>query len=97
MSLLSFFIFGIIPVIPYIIGLFKILGAIIGKESDRYMFISAVILTGVALFILGLVKSKYSIRSWLYCGLESLFLGFVVAIISYYFAVLIEPLSVWNL
>jgi VIT1/CCC1 family predicted Fe2+/Mn2+ transporter len=50
-------------------------------------------MTLITLFALGVIKSKFSTHSWWYSGIETCFLGAIVAAISYGIAVLIEPLA----
>jgi len=78
--------------IPYLIGFHYKIGVIFSLEDKNNVFyFSCLSLTIVTLFLLGVVKSKFSIRSWWYSGTETCILGAFVAFIGYLIAILIEP------
>lgn len=71
MTFVSFLIFGMIPLLPFISG------------QEASFFISA-IATGIAFFAIGAFKSKWTQRSPLMSGLETLVIGGSAAAIAYY-------------
>jgi len=67
----SFVVAGSIPLLPYVF---------LGTQAP---FGIAIVSTGVALFIVGALRSLFSRRSWLWCGLEMLVIGGSAAVIAY--------------
>mmetsp|Transcript_9580 Transcript_9580/g.1518 ORF Transcript_9580/g.1518 Transcript_9580/m.1518 type:complete len:125 (-) Transcript_9580:174-548(-) len=67
----AFCIFGIIPLASYIIGA-------IFDFSD-HLFLASLILTGMALWSLGFIKSKFTARHWFQSGLETFTVGVIAA------------------
>ncbi len=64
----AFAAFGAVPLIPYILG-----GG----------FLASSIATGIAFFIIGSLKSRWSLRSPLVSGLETLLIGGAAAVLAY--------------
>ena len=75
-TLISFLIAGIIPLIPYIV-----LQSDASSSSTQFLF--ACILTGVALFVVGAWSSTYSGRKWTSSGAEMLLVGGFAAGVAY--------------
>ncbi len=75
-TFVSFVLIGFIPLIAYI---FKPLIPVNGNS----LFIATCIATLLALFFVGTVKSRFSIKSWLISGLETALIGGVAASIAY--------------
>lgn len=75
-TFISFLIFGFIPLIAYVLSIF-----IAGMES--LTFIIACILTAATLFILGALKVKITMKSWVKSGVEMLIVGGVAAIAAF--------------
>ncbi len=63
--------FGIIPLIPFIVGLIS------GLEDG--LFIVSTVMSGCFLFILGILKSAVSDAKWWKSGAETLFVGAAAA------------------
>jgi len=72
-TFLAFVVSGLLPVAPYII-----LGV-----SESILIVS-ILATGVALFIVGALRTFATGRNWFLSGLEMLFVGGFAAIIAYY-------------
>lgn len=53
----SFCFFGIIPLSPYVVSSIF--------DVDDYLFTSSIILTALALWLLGILKSMFTSRHWL--------------------------------
>ncbi len=62
----AFFVFGGVPLLPFVFGL----------PAAAWI---ATFLTAVVFFIIGTLKSRWSTRSWLYSGLETLTIGLIAA------------------
>jgi DNA damage-binding protein 1 len=73
---LSFFGFGIIPLIVYFVGLLYSL-----KEQVLFFVSAGLIVLG--LFSMGAVKSAFSSVSWIYAGAETLSIGVLCAGAAY--------------
>ncbi|GBG25424.1 Vacuolar iron transporter 1 [Hondaea fermentalgiana] len=84
----SFLIFGTMPLLGYLI-----VPLVVPDVSSSVLFITAVIVTMLVLFILGSFKSAFSASSWWYSGLEFLLLGSAVASTSYGIAMIVEELA----
>lgn len=67
----SFAIGGVIPIVPFLFG------------ADLVALIWSTVATGLALFVLGAVKSRWTQRSWLVSGLEILSLAAVAGVAGY--------------
>ncbi len=72
----SFGIFGFLPVLAYVVGLF-----IPGIDSLRFPL--ACLLTGATLFGLGALKTRITGRNWFSSGLEMLLVGGIAAAAAY--------------
>ncbi|WP_208351833.1 VIT1/CCC1 transporter family protein [Pseudaestuariivita rosea] len=70
-TFVAFLIAGMIPLMPFLIGL-------------PNAFLNATIATGVVFFLIGAVKSKWSLAPWWRSGLETLAIGAVAAAIAFY-------------
>lgn len=73
-ALITFFAFvicGMIPLVSYILGL-----------GDA--FIAAMVATGATFFLIGALKSKWSLQNWIWSGLETLGIGGIAAGLAYF-------------
>lgn len=84
-TFLSFCFFGLMPILPYIVG-------VIAKKSN-FLFWASMILTGCALWILGIIKSKFTAMHWFKSGLETMIVGVISAAASYLIGLAFEPLT----
>ncbi|HAT6955630.1 TPA: hypothetical protein JAN72_02425 [Legionella pneumophila] len=66
----AFLLFGIIPLIPYVLVMSN-------------PFIWSCFFTAITFFVIGSIKSHWSTKSWLYSGFETLAIGAVTASLSY--------------
>lgn len=66
----AFVLFGLIPLLPYVF-------------SFSAPFFWSCFLTGIVFFIIGSVKSHWSLHSWLYSGVETLAIGTITATLAY--------------
>lgn len=71
-TLASFMIAGLIPIIPYIF-----------LTTSPNAFLYASIFTGVALFGVGAARSVYLKRSWISAGFEMFLVGGLAAVVAY--------------
>lgn len=70
-TFVSFLLFGMIPLIPYIFSF-----------SNAFAF--SCYFTGITFFIIGSIKSSWSLNSWYYSGFQTLVIGAVAAALAYY-------------
>ena len=75
-TFLSFSIFGLIPVAAYVVSRFL-------PPLVPFTFALSSVLTGLTLFILGALKSRFTKRSWLASGAEMLIVGGLAAAAAY--------------
>lgn len=73
----AFILIGFIPLAAYVFTPFLNL-------TDRGLFIFASIATLGALFIIGIVKTRFTDRFWLRAGIESALIGGVAASLAYF-------------
>ncbi len=71
-----------------VMGIAVIVGAVIPLLAflvweSRQGIMPAVIITLLGLFVLGAVKTKYTLRNWLRSGMEVLIVGCVAALVGY--------------
>lgn len=69
-TFLAFVVCGIVPLVPYLLG-----------APDAFLFSS--VATALTFFIIGAMKSRYSIIRWWWSGLETLMIGSLAALIAY--------------
>lgn len=72
----SFFAFGLIPLLAYVLSMFFPL-------LLDYAFMVASVLTGLTLFLLGILKSRIIQSNWFRSGLEMLLVGGLAAFVAY--------------
>ncbi|MBI5754417.1 VIT1/CCC1 transporter family protein [Candidatus Peregrinibacteria bacterium] len=72
----SFVVVGFIPLLGYTFRAFV-------NFTDQQMFYVTAATTLCGLFLVGTVKSKFSMRHWFLCGIETALVGGVAAIIAY--------------
>lgn len=70
-TFISFVTVGFIPLLGYLFN--------IGNQ-----FLTACIATGLALFLVGTIKSRFSMRHWFISGLETSLIGGLAATIAYF-------------
>lgn len=75
-TFVSFVVFGIIPLLPFIVA------KISGLENG--LFIASTILTGFTLFFMGVIKILFTMRRWYISGGETLLIGAFVAAAAYF-------------
>lgn len=74
-TFIAFEVFGIIPLLPFIVGI------ITGLEDG--LFVASTVLTGATLFFMGVIKILFTMRNCLASGLETLVIGALVAGAAY--------------
>jgi DNA damage-binding protein 1 len=85
----SFAIFGSFPLLGYVI-----IPVSFPELGEGSLFISACIVTGVVLFIMGCIKSLFSTSRWYWCGTETLLLGGACATVAYTIGQYVDTLVV---
>lgn len=75
-TFISFIVFGFIPLVAYIFSSFF-------SIENSMIFVIAIILTGLTLFLLGALKVKVTGKSWMKSGIEMLIVGGLAAISAY--------------
>jgi len=75
-TFLSFAFFGIIPLAAYV-------GSRFLEPLRPYTFVLSCVLTGLTLFVLGALKSRFTRRGWLVSGAEMLLVGGLAAAAAY--------------
>lgn len=73
-TFLAFLLIGLVPLFPYILP--------IGLDENKTLMVSS-IATGIAFFIVGMIKGKVLHHHWLKSGLETLAIGGTAAILAY--------------
>lgn len=69
-TFLSFLVAGLVPLMPFVFGV------------DRAFVVSAW-MTGLVFFLIGTLKSRWSLKSWWRSGVETLLIGGTAAAIAY--------------
>jgi VIT1/CCC1 family predicted Fe2+/Mn2+ transporter len=77
-TFLSFMVVGSLPLAPFV--LLWMLGSPLSRGSPFWL---SVLLTGVAFFTIGAIKSRFVQQRWLTSGLETLAVGSVAAILAF--------------
>ncbi len=86
MTLLAFILVGALPLLVYFYDYFA------ATTISQPFFYSAV-LTGVAFFIVGALKSRFVNESWYRAGLETLGVGSIAAVLAYVIGVALRGLA----
>lgn len=84
-TFISFILIGFVPLTGYTFRSFL-------PFFDGRMFLVTCFFTLLALFVVGAVKSKFSIRNWFVSGLETMFIGGLAAFIAYLVGYLLRGL-----
>lgn len=84
-TFVSFLIIGFIPLMGYSFKTFL-------PFDDNQMFFVTCLFTLLALFIVGAVKSKFSLKNWFVSGIETVLIGGLAAIIAYFVGYLLRGL-----
>ncbi len=85
-TFLAFLVIGGIPLIAYLIDIYD--STILGNP-----FWPACLLTGIAFFAIGALKSRYVDQHWILGGLETLGVGTLAACMAYTIGLLLRPLA----
>mmetsp|Transcript_14603 Transcript_14603/g.36962 ORF Transcript_14603/g.36962 Transcript_14603/m.36962 type:complete len:283 (-) Transcript_14603:270-1118(-) len=85
----SFVCFGFVPLLGYVV-LYSI---DLGDDKATVLFIIACCLTGLMLFVLGALKTMFTIQKWYAGGLEILFFGAMTAAVAYLIGLLVEEIT----
>ncbi len=80
-TFLSFFIAGLIPLLPYLI---------LPRGTD--MFVPVLTATGIALFIIGALRASFARKHFIRTGVETMFVGALAATIAYGVGAFVESL-----
>ena len=78
-TLTSFVVFGTVPLLG-----FSIIPLLVPHITDHELFVAALALTIMALFVLGAIKSMFSAKTALRSGFEMVAIGLFVASVAYY-------------
>jgi VIT1/CCC1 family predicted Fe2+/Mn2+ transporter len=85
-TFVAFLGFGAIPLLAYI-------GAMFFRINSDNLFGYCVTLTGIALFMVGVLRSRFTHRSWFKSGLEILTLGGAAGGVSYLVGEMLQGLA----
>jgi len=88
-SLSTFIAFVIVGVLP----LLAFFGKWISPQATFEPFLASAVITGLAFFIVGALKSRYVGKPWFLAGLETLFVGGAAASLAYFVGALLRGLA----
>jgi len=83
----SFAIFGSCPLLGYVI-----IPIAFPNHEPIILFTNACVVTGIVLFCMGCMKSKFSNAKWYLCGLETFLLGGACATVAFAIGLLVDRL-----
>jgi vacuolar iron transporter family protein len=86
-TFISFVIAGSLPLLPYV---FELFGVVMPGIS---IFLSSIVATGSALFLVGSLRVLFTKEHWFKSGLEMLGVGAIAAIMAYILGSVIEKLT----
>ncbi len=78
-TFIAFVVCGSVPLVPFLFGM----------QASAWI---ATFLTAIVFFIIGALKSRWSTRSWLYSGLETLVIGLIAAGLAWLIGWLLQGL-----
>lgn len=84
----SFAGFGALPLLGYVI-----IPSTFPDLDEEALFVSACVITGIVLFLMGSVKSFFSAQNWFQAGMETLFLGGACACVAYFIGQYVDYLA----
>lgn len=84
MTYLAFLVVGLIPLVTFVLEYL-----VPGTVSDP--FLVGAVLTGIAFFVVGALKSRFVQKSWFWEGVETLSVGALAAGIAYIIGLLLKP------
>ena len=84
-TFVAFLLIGGIPLAPYLLDIFD-------PELVSHPFLPACLLTGVAFFAIGALKSRFVDQHWILGGLETLGVGALAAGMAYAIGFFLSPL-----
>jgi VIT1/CCC1 family predicted Fe2+/Mn2+ transporter len=79
-TMASFILFGSIPLLPFLLGLTNAFAISLG-------------MTFLAFFLIGTIKSKWSLATWWRSGLETLLIGLAASTLAYAVGYLVKDLA----
>ncbi len=82
----SFVLIGFVPLMGYTLSPFLAL-------SFDTIFVLTCFATLLALFVVGAVKAKFTVRNWFFSGMETLIVGGCAAAIAYFVGYLLQGLA----
>ncbi len=88
-TFVAFIGFGTIPLLAYIT-------ALVFQFSTDSLFGYCITLTGLALFLVGVLRSRFTHHNWLLSGLEILCLGGAAGAVSYFVGEMLQGLASVN-
>ena len=86
-TFVAFAAIGLIPLVPFVVSL-------VVHASMSVLFGASIALTGVALFLVGALKSRFVEERWYEAGLETLGIGGGAAVLAYGVGLLLQRLGV---
>ena len=75
-TFVAFLLIGLLPLIPFLI-------ALIPSINFGSPYVLSTVMTAAAFFLVGAAKSRFVETSWLYAGIETLFVGGLAAGLAY--------------
>lgn len=85
-TFVAFIVFGSIPVLVYVFG------HLLSVPADMALFKICIVATGVALFLVGALRSRFTFEHWMVGGLEILTVGGAAGALSYLTGALLKSL-----
>ncbi len=85
-TFISFVTVGFVPLLSYVAGVFF-------SSVRENQFMIASMLTAFAFMVIGAIKAKVVMESWVRSSIETLFLGGTAAAIAYYIGAFLSGLA----
>ena len=89
-TFVSFLVFGSVPLLFYIVT--AAVSSYSTSDLSTPTFILSTVMTGITLFILGVVKTRFTAEEWWRGGITMFFNGSAAAIMSFFVSVLVSSL-----
>lgn len=84
----SFAAFGALPLLGYVI-----IPSVFPHLDEQVLFVTACVVTGMTLFLMGSIKSFFSTQHWFQAGTETFLLGGACASMAFFIGQFVEKLS----
>jgi VIT1/CCC1 family predicted Fe2+/Mn2+ transporter len=86
-TFVAFILMGALPLLPFVYA------HLIDRNAIAHPFLWSAVMTGIAMFLVGALKSRFVEQRWIWAGLETLAVGGGAAALAYFVGLMLKPLA----